>query len=124
MPRTQILALVAAGLFAILAHRIFHTIRTGSGTQLDPIRAVEAVTADIDFLGPGAIFCFDRTVQGLTTVAGKWLAGAVGVACAIGFYTLAAGPRLLAVIVLAALRVVSHRFIRRTMDDVELPSHS
>lgn len=120
--RTHILVSVAAALFTILAFEIFHTIGTGSGTQADPIRAVEAVTAGIAFLGAGAIFRSGGTVQGLTTGAGMWLAGAVGVACALGFYTLAAGTTLLAVIVLAALRVVSHRIIRKTMDDAELPS--
>lgn len=120
--RTHILVSVAAALFTILAFEIFHTIGTGSGTQADPIRAVEAVTAGIAFLGAGAIFRSGGTVQGLTTGAGMWLAGAVGVACALGFYTLAAGTTLLAVIVLAALRVVSHRIIRKTVDDAELPS--
>jgi putative Mg2+ transporter-C (MgtC) family protein len=40
-----------------------------------------------------------------------WLAGAVGLACALGFYTIAAGTTVLAVIVLAALRALSHRII-------------
>ncbi|KQN69862.1 MgtC/SapB family protein [Devosia sp. Leaf64] len=111
--RTHILVSVAAALFTILAFEIFHTIGTGEGTQADPIRAVEAVTAGIAFLGAGAIFRSGGTVQGLTTGAGMWLAGAVGVACALGFYTIAAGTTLLAVIVLAALRAVSHQMVKK-----------
>ncbi len=111
--RTHILVAVAAALFTILAFEIFHTIGTNdTGSQADPIRAVEAVTAGIAFLGAGAIFRSGGTVQGLTTGAGMWLAGAVGLATALGYYIIALGVALLAVIVLAALRAVAHRVIR------------
>lgn len=119
--RTHILIAVAAALFTILTFEIFHTIDLGNG-QADPIRAVEAVTAGIAFLGAGAIFRSGGSVQGLTTGAGMWLAGAVGVAAALGFYTVAAGTTILAVVVLAALRAMSHRLIGRKAaeDDAEL----
>lgn len=111
--RTHILIAVAAALFTILAFEIFHTIGSGGqGPQADPIRAVEAVTAGIAFLGAGAIFRSGAGVQGLTTGAGMWLAGAVGVASALGYYLIAAGVALLAVLVMAALRAVAHQFIR------------
>lgn len=109
--RTHILIAVAAALFTILTFEIFHTIGGSTDSRADPIRAVEAVTAGIAFLGAGAIFRSGGSVQGLTTGAGMWLAGAVGVACALGFYTIAAGTTVLAVIVLAALRAVAHRMI-------------
>lgn len=115
--RTHILIAVAAALFTILTFEIFHTIGGGAGTQADPIRAVEAVTAGIAFLGAGAIFRSGGTVQGLTTGAGMWMAGAVGVACALGFYTLAVGTTILAVLVLAALRAVAHRLIGNKEDE-------
>ena len=112
--RTHILIATAASLFTILAFEIYHTIDTGggSGSQADPIRAVEAVTAGIAFLGAGAIFKGSGSVQGLTTGAGMWLAGAAGVAAALGYYFVALGVALLAVIVLAALRALAHNVIR------------
>lgn len=79
----------------------------------NPIRAVEAVTAGIAFLGAGAIFGSGGCVQGLTTGAGMWLAGAVGVATALGFYIFAFGLAMLAIIVPAALRAVAHNLIDR-----------
>lgn len=117
--RTHILISVAAALFTILAFEIYHTI--GSEAQADPIRAVEAVTAGIAFLGAGAIFRSGGGVQGLTTGAGMWLAGAVGVTCALGFYVLAAGTTVLAVLVLAAMRAMSHRMIgnKAAVDQVD-----
>ena len=110
--RTHILVSVAAALFTILAFEIFHTIQDASQTNADPIRAVEAVTAGIAFLGAGAIFRSGAGVQGLTTGAGMWLAGAVGVATSLGYYLVAAGVALLAVIVMAALRAFAHHIVR------------
>lgn len=110
--RTHILVAMAAALFTILAFEIFHTIGPDSGAKADPIRAVEAVTAGIAFLGAGAIFKTGNTVQGLTTGAGMWLAGAVGMATALGYYLVALGIALLAVLVLAALRALAHNVIR------------
>lgn len=112
--RTHILVSVAAALFTILAFEIFHTIEPGAGGDMraDPIRAVEAVTAGIAFLGAGAIFRSGAGVQGLTTGAGMWLAGAVGLATALGYYVVAGGVALLAVMIMAALRTFSHRVLR------------
>jgi putative Mg2+ transporter-C (MgtC) family protein len=107
--RTHILIAVAASLFTILAFEIYHTIEIDGTSQSDPIRAVEAVTAGIAFLGAGAIFRQGGGVQGLTTGAGMWLAGAVGVSTALGHYFLAIASAVLAVLVLAALRVFAHR---------------
>jgi putative Mg2+ transporter-C (MgtC) family protein len=109
--RTHILVAAAAALFTILAFEIFHTVQGEGASNPDPIRAVEAVTAGIAFLGAGAIFRSGGNIQGLTTGAGMWLAGAVGVATALGFYLVAFGVALLAVIVLAALRALAHNVI-------------
>jgi putative Mg2+ transporter-C (MgtC) family protein len=108
--RTHILIAVAGCLFTILTFEIFHTLE-GSETPADPIRAVEAVTAGIAFLGAGAIFRSGRSVQGLTTGAGMWLAGAVGIATALGYYLVAFGVSLFAVVVLATLRAWAHGMI-------------
>jgi len=109
--RTHILVSVAAALFTILAFEIYHTLGTTETVQADPIRAVEAVTAGIAFLGAGAIFRSGAGVSGLTTGAGMWLAGAVGVATALGHYVVAGGVALLAVLVMASLRVFAHRVV-------------
>lgn len=106
--RTHILIATAACLFSLLAFEIFHLSDVTDTGQSDPIRAIEAVTAGIAFLGAGAIFQARGSIQGLTTAAGMWLAGAVGVACAMGFYLIAVCVALLAVAVLAFLRPFTH----------------
>lgn len=117
--RTHILIAIAASLFTILAFEIFHTIGPQGETRADPIRAVEAVTAGIAFLGAGAIFRRGSGVQGLTTGAGMWLAGAVGVATALGHYFIAGGTALLAVLVMASLRFFAHRVLRQAVPEKE-----
>lgn len=109
--RTHILIALAATLFTSLVFEIFHTALEAGSQNPDPIRAIEAVTAGIAFLGAGAIFQQRGSVQGLTTGAGMWLAGAVGVATALGYYLIAFGVALFAVIVLAALKYLAHRMI-------------
>lgn len=115
--RTHILIATAACLFTLLTFEIFHMSDVVSTGRADPIRAIEAVTAGIAFLGAGAIFQKRHGVQGLTTGAGMWLSGAVGVAVALGFYVVALWVALLAVVVLAALRAIAHRWIRSDRDD-------
>lgn len=106
--RTHILIATAACLFTLLAFEIFHLSDVISTGQADPIRSIEAVTAGIAFLGAGAIFQSRGSIQGLTTAAGMWLAGAVGLAVALGYYVIALAVALLAVIVLAVLRAFTH----------------
>ena len=108
--RTHILVAVAACLFTLLTFEIHHFVDalSAGATNTDPIRAVEAVTAGIAFLGAGAIFQQRGNVHGLTTGAGMWLAGAAGVAAALGYYLIGLGVALLAVIVMAALRRFAH----------------
>lgn len=109
--RTHILIAVAACLFTLLAFEIYEIALAGGSNNPDPIRAVEATTAGIAFLGAGAIFQARGSVRGLTTGAGMWLAGAVGVSSALGHYFVAFGVALFAVLVLAALKYVAHRMI-------------
>jgi putative Mg2+ transporter-C (MgtC) family protein len=109
--RTHILISTAACLFTLLAFEIFATALEGGSQNPDPIRAVEAVTAGIAFLGAGAIFQQRGSVQGLTTGAGMWLAGAVGVTVALGYYLIALVVSVLAVLVLAALRAFAHKVV-------------
>ncbi len=109
--RTHILIAVAACLFTQLAFEIYEHALAGGAQSPDPIRAVEATTAGIAFLGAGAIFQQRGSVRGLTTGAGMWLAGAVGVCCALGYYLIAFAVSLFAITVLATLRFVAHKMI-------------
>src|SRR5690606_28045660 len=120
--RTHILVATAACLFTMLAFEIQLMGLDAGSNNPDPIRAVEAVTAGIAFLGAGAIFQQRGSVQGLTTGAGMWLAGAVGVCTAIGYYGIALAVTIFAVIVLAALRAFAHKTVRPDSPESERQS--
>ena len=108
--RTHILVCLSAATIAILTIEITHLPAfEDEATRIDPIRLVEAVTAGVAFLAAGLIVFARGEIHGLTTGAGMWLAGAVGLACGLGFWQIAFVATLLAVIVLAALQLVERR---------------
>jgi len=102
--RTHILVCVAAATFAILTIEIAHAPQFVKDTaRFDPIRVVEAVTAGVAFLAAGVVIFTRGEVHGLTTGAGMWLAGAIGVACGMGFWQIALFSTILALVVLGML---------------------
>jgi putative Mg2+ transporter-C (MgtC) family protein len=102
--RTHILISLAAALFTLITFELHHTVASNNArTTADPIRIIEAVTAGVAFLAAGAIIQSRGNVRGLTTGANMWLAGALGVACGAGDYTLAVFGTVFAVIVLVVL---------------------
>jgi putative Mg2+ transporter-C (MgtC) family protein len=103
--RTHMLVSVAAALFTAMALEIAAAgDRLGPDLRVDPTRVIEAVTAGVAFLAAGAIIRDGRSVRGLTTGAGLWLAGAVGMTCGLGYLGVAATTTVAAVIVLAVIR--------------------
>jgi putative Mg2+ transporter-C (MgtC) family protein len=88
--RTHVLVCLAAAVFAILSVESVHM--TGFATdrvQIDPLRVIEAVTSGVAFLAAGMIVFSRGQVKGLTTGAGMWLAGAVGLAVGLGYWLIA-----------------------------------
>ncbi len=112
--RTHIMIALAACLFTLIAFELI-TVEVGGNADLqtDPLRLIEAVTAGVAFLAAGSIITSRGRVHGLTTGAGMWLAGAIGLACGSGRILLALMATLVALIVLSLLRSVSNAIARR-----------
>lgn len=105
--RTHILICVATATIAILAIEITHVDDfAGQEIRIDPLRLIEATTAGVAFLAAGLIFFSKGTVQGLTTGAGMWLAGAMGLGVGLGFWQIAVMGTIIALIVLGVLRML------------------
>ncbi|TWG92578.1 putative Mg2+ transporter-C (MgtC) family protein [Mesorhizobium sp. J18] len=124
--RTHILVSLAAAGFAIIGIEIVHSSQfEENSARLDPIRLIEAVTAGVAFLAAGTIIFARGQVKGLTTGAGLWLAGAIGLASGLGFWQIAAFATLLALVVLGVMqqfgRAMENRSARKS-DDPEEPS--
>lgn len=102
--RTHTLVCVAAATFGILTIEIIHApMFQQDSVRVDPIRVVEAVTAGVAFLAAGSILFSKGEIHGLTTGAGMWLSGAIGVACGLGLWQVAALGTLLVLVVAGLL---------------------
>lgn len=108
--RTHMLISLAAAIFTIISLELYHeVISTHPHATADPIRIIEAVTAGVAFLAAGAIIRGRGGVQGITTGANMWFAGALGVACGGGYYMLAFVGVAFALIVLVAFGALEAR---------------
>lgn len=111
--RTHMLTALAAAVFAIIAIEFIGLYGSSDdGTQLDPIRVVEAVTAGVAFLAAGTIIQARGKVKGLTTGAGMWLAGAIGLACGAGFLSIALLAAGFALLVLVPMKLMEKTIFR------------
>jgi len=102
--RTHMLVSLAAATFTLTAIEITDAFGKLEGVQIDPLRVVEAITSGVAFLAAGMIIQARGKVIGLTTGAGMWLAGAIGLACGAGMLTLALAATLLVLLILRPMR--------------------
>lgn len=108
--RTHMMVSLAACLFTLIAFELMAiTPQHDNQLRFDPLRLIEAITAGVAFLAAGSIITSGGKVHGLTTGAGMWLAGAIGLVCGTGRLSLAAMVTLIAVIVLWLLRTMAAR---------------
>lgn len=102
--KTHILVSLAAALFAIISIESIHMPGLSDDqVKIDPLRVVEAVTAGVAFLAAGTIVLSRGQVQGLTTGASLWLAGAIGLALGFGHWLIAGFAVVAAVVVLTVV---------------------
>jgi putative Mg2+ transporter-C (MgtC) family protein len=114
--RTHMLVCLASATFAIVAFELYNKASHEEG-HADPIRAIEAVTAGVAFLAAGSIIQARGNVIGLTTGAGLWLAGAIGVAAGLGMYSIAVMVAVFAFVILALLQRLSDRISTAKPED-------
>lgn len=80
--RTHIFVCLGATLTTMIGYYSLLVFETG-----DPLRVAAQVISGIGFLGVGTILIKGRfQITGLTTAAGLWCAGAIGIALGAGFY--------------------------------------
>jgi len=73
----------------------------------DPARIAAQIVSGLGFIGAGTIIQSRGAVHGLTTAAGLWVAGAIGLAVGGGFYDEAVVTTIALLLILAALRPVA-----------------
>ena len=111
--RTHMLVSLAAASFTLISFDCHARLIAQGNENADPIRALEAVVAGVAFLGAGTIIQSARKVRGVTTGAGMWMAGAIGVACGGGLFAIAILLTVAIFVVVTILGMVEARFERR-----------
>lgn len=73
--------------FVALGATIFTLASTlAAGAQGDRARIAAQIVTGIGFIGAGAVFKSGKIVSGLTTAAGIWATGAIGVVFGLGYF--------------------------------------
>lgn len=110
--RSHMLVALGASAFMLIGMDILYS--TGGdapAARIDPTRIIEGVIGGIGFLGAGSIIRSGTGIQGITTGAAIWTAGAVGVACGAGELALAAVVTALALTIVVVLGLFEHGVI-------------
>ena len=115
--RTHLLVSLGAALFTIVSAYAWTGFKFGNGVSYDPTRIAAQVVTGIGFLGAGAIMRQGISVRGLTTAATLWMAAAIGMTCATGYYSVAALATGVTLMALWPLRIIERRYIDRVRVD-------
>ncbi|MGH7788081.1 MAG: MgtC/SapB family protein [Candidatus Binatia bacterium] len=103
--RTHAMVSLGSAVFTLAALEMYQLTLADSATKGDPTRIIEGIVGGIGFLGAGQIIQSRGSVHGVTTAAGVWVVGAVGVACGGGYYALAGLTVGFALLIMAGLAV-------------------
>jgi putative Mg2+ transporter-C (MgtC) family protein len=87
--RTHMLVSLGAAVFTLTALQMFELTATQGDGRGDPTRLLQGLVSGIGFLGAGQIIQSRGSVVGITTAAGIWVVGAIGVACGGGSHAIA-----------------------------------
>ena len=101
--RTHILVCTGACLAASLG---LYVVSANPTLNVDPTRIAAQIVASIGVLGAGSILIKNRDIiTGLTTAAGLWASGIIGLAIGFGFYE---GAIVTSVIVLFSIALLNY----------------
>ncbi|GGE62976.1 magnesium transporter MgtC [Streptosporangium jomthongense] len=111
--RSHMLVALGSSAFIMMGlHILLATAEGDPSARIDPTRVVEGVIGGIGFLGAGSIIQSQGNIQGITTGASIWMAGAIGVASGIGNFALAGMVALMALIIMVVLGRFEHEVIK------------
>ena len=109
--RTFALVSLGAASFMILS---YHVNKEFLGlVSFDPSRVIAAIVSGIGFIGAGVIFVKREFQRGLTTAAGLWTTAGVGVACGLGYISLAFFITALVLIIFTFVWALEQKFKKK-----------
>ncbi|MFN0011981.1 MAG: MgtC/SapB family protein [Phycisphaerales bacterium] len=118
--RTMILISVGSCGFVLIGIETIQQLGAAAAVNLPPgmpapgqaeiSRVLQGLIGGIGFLGAGAVLQSKRAVRGITTAAAVWVVSALGAACGLGLYALAAMLGFATLFTLVVLDIVEHRY--------------
>ncbi len=102
--RTYALVSMGSALYVIVSSLIGE--KYAGVLDFDPVRMATQIVVGIGFLGTGLIIFTESKLVGLTTAAGLWMAGGIGIAAGYGFYLIATLATIMTLFVFTAMWMV------------------
>jgi len=109
--QTYSLVSLATCLFTIILFQ-FLNLFSGKDAIFNFAGVIQAVAIGLGFIGAGVIFRQPSGIVGLTTAAGLWVTGAIGIAIGARLYFLAVFSTFLTLLILAGLGLLEEKFFK------------
>src|SRR5579859_5289956 len=111
--KTHMLFALSCAMMAIMALEVYYSeLDRGPGANPDATRILQGIITGMSFLGAGAIIRERHKIHGLTTGAGVWLAGGLGIVFGLGQYRLGVVATAFGLIVLIFIRMIEPKNVK------------
>ncbi len=111
--RTYASVCLGACLLTIVSLNLFSLLETKQNVRFDVSGLIQAIAIGMGFIGAGVIFRQPAGIVGLTTAASLWVTAAIGIAIAIGLYSIALFTTLLIIFILIVLGFLEKEYIEK-----------
>jgi putative Mg2+ transporter-C (MgtC) family protein len=114
--RTHFLVALGSALITVISAYGFDKVADQIPiARYDPARLAAQIVSGIGFIGAGLIIFQKNVIHGLTTAAGLWVTAALGIACGVGHYGLAAVTTVMVLIALELALWVDQKLNKRQL---------
>lgn len=111
--RTFALVALGSAMFSIISIHGYSAFGFVSAS-FDPMRIAAQIVTGVGFIGAGMIiFTKEKKLSGITTAAGLWLAAAIGMGVAFGFYVISVFITFLALFIFTFLWHFEERVLKK-----------
>lgn len=118
--KTHMLFALSCAMMSVMAIDLYEMeLDRGPGSNPDATRILQGIITGMSFLGAGAIIRGQHRVHGLTTGAGVWLAGGLGIVFGVGQYRLGIISTVLGLVVLIFIRMIEPHDIKKQRLEME-----
>src|ERR1700761_1327225 len=117
--KTHMLFALASAMMSVMAVDIYLSELDHPGGSPDATRILQGIITGMSFLGAGAIIRGQHKVHGLTTGAGIWLAGGLGIVFGLGQFRLGTVAVILGLAILIFIRFIEPHDIKKRRLEAE-----